>query len=134
LFIALLDVEAAYYSLPYDITKRFLTNHGMRMNVTKTHILTKLNETDDKFPSGRSQLKLGGIPIESVKKRTETSRILDFFSSMDGSAKRTFDHDAMLTYEIQLRRMNFKLIPSKATANVINTVILSKLAYRGYLS
>jgi hypothetical protein len=26
--------------------------------------------------------------------------------------------------------MNFKMIPSKATANVINTVILSKLAYR----
>jgi hypothetical protein len=70
----------------------------MRMNVTKKHILTNPNkETDDKFPSGRNQLKLGGVPIESVKKRTETSRILGFFSSMDGSAKRTFDH-AMLAY------------------------------------
>ena len=48
---------------------------------------------------------------------------------MDGSAKRTVDH-AMTTFESQLSRMKFKLIPSKATTNIINSVILSKLAYR----
>jgi ribonuclease HI len=115
--------------LQLDITYSFLSYHGMRMNVTKTHILTNLRETNPEFPLGQNKLTLGGKHIESVKPRTETSRILGFFCSMDGSAKRTLDH-AMITYESQLNRMNFKMVPSKATTNIINSVILSKLAYR----
>jgi hypothetical protein len=115
--------------LQLDITYSFLSHHGMRMNVIKTHILTYLRETSPDFPLGQNKLTLGGEHIESVKPRPETSRILGFFCSMDGSAKRTLDH-AMITYESQLNRMNFKMVPSKATTNIINSVIFSKLAYR----
>jgi hypothetical protein len=48
---------------------------------------------------------------------------------MDGSAKRTLDH-AMTTFQSQLKRMNLKMVPSKTTANIINSVIMAKLAYR----
>jgi hypothetical protein len=112
-----------------NIIHSFLSFHGMKMNVTKTHVLTNLIESDDRFPDNENRLHLGGVPIASVNRRHKVSRILGFFVSMDGNAKTTLDH-AMYVFKNQLKRINYKMVPCKAAVDLINNDVLAKLAYR----
>jgi ribonuclease HI len=98
----------------------------MKMNVSKTHILSNKDETDAEYPAG---LTMGNTMITSYKNKNEISRILGVYISMDGSAKETIKH-AIETLHSQITRLNIKFMPSKVAINIINSVVLSKLAYR----
>jgi hypothetical protein len=104
----------------------FLLVHGMKMNVTKTHILSNKAQSDEEYPA---ELSMGETKITSYKSKNEISRVLGAYISMDGSSKETIKH-ANETLDSQITRLNMKYMPSRVATSIINSVILPKLAFR----
>ena len=112
--------------LQLNIIHDFLLVHGMSMNVAKTHILSNEAQSSENYPA---DLSMGTTQITSYKGRSEISRILGVYISMDGSSKETIKQ-AIETLDSQITRLNIKFMPSRVAINIINSVILPKLAFR----
>jgi len=112
--------------LQLNIIHDFLLVHGMSMNVAKTHILSNEAQSSENYPA---DLSMGTTQITSYKGRSEISRILGVYISMDGSSKETIKQ-AIETLDSQITRLNIKFMPSRVATNIINSVILPKLAFR----
>ena len=114
--------------LQLDIIYSFLKYHGMKMNPSKSHILTNIKPTHHDFPTNKS-FKLGNQPIESIKEPHEATRILGAWMSFDSNTTNTRKH-ALKEFEKSIQTILSKQFDGPAIAHVIETTLISKLAYR----
>ena len=111
-----------------DIIYSFLAFHGMKMNPTKSHILTNIKSSQENFPTNKS-FKLGNTFIESIKEPTEITRILGTWISFDNNTSATRKH-ALAAFHKAINVMQSKRFEGPMISNLIQSTIVSTLVYR----
>lgn len=93
----------------------------MKMNATKSHILTNIHSDDENFPTDNT-FNLGGNNIK-VKHRHEITRILGVFLSMDNLHAKTREH-AIKAIKMSTNIICAKSNPGNLGAFLAKTVLV----------
>jgi ribonuclease HI/exonuclease III len=110
------------------IVTSFLSMFHLKVNATKSILLTNLNKIDAEHLRN-SEIKVDGIALTDIRSKGDITRILGVFLTADGDNHRTIQH-AITQVDNMLKIIKWKFTPGPLIVYLINMVFIPILAYR----